>query len=647
VLHAPGAITHVALMDATSPDEGARSRGLWLLRHVGSNDAMLRACYAGRGSMGDPVRAAMTLFGDVDPEAAREAYYRATGTPFNAYPPPTGTFRGQGRAWEAEWEWDADQGGDAVAGQVRGLSLAESRVDGIVDADGANAYEEWTLVFRNDSAGPNEARAQVLLPHGGVVSRLTLWVNGQPCEAAFSGREQVRQAYKSVAIRQRRDPVLVTTAGPDRVLVQCFPVPARGTMKVRLGITAPMRVSRADRATLGLPLILERNFAVKDSLRHSVWLEGTTALSDPSGLLRPERPKDTVYALRGDLSDAQLNGFAPAVTAARDPRVTTSWATAPTHLEDEQGVFVQRLVPAVERPPGHLVLVVDTSRTMTAAVKSVADALVGLPAGVKLDVVLADDAATRLTPQTVTTSGEALKPIADALRDVTCVGGPDGAPALCKAWDLAADVPDGMVLWVHGPQPVLLGGVEGLLQRYERRPDGPRLVMTQAAVGPNRICEALDVPGPFATLPREGTLADDLGRLFHGWSSGAQTLAVVRERATTRPTGDGVKQTSPHLARLWAFEQVRDRAKSGRVAAGRTKAAEALKLATGYQLVTPVSGAVVLETAAQYAANGLTPVDAATVPTVPEPETVALLAMAALVVIAAIWTRRRAARAAA
>jgi hypothetical protein len=92
---------------------------------------------------------------------------------------------------------------------------------------------------------------------------------------------------------------------------------------------------------------------------------------------------------------------------------------------------------------------------------------------------------------------------------------------------------------------------------------------------------------------------------------------------------------------------VRDRAKSGRVAAGRTKAAEALKLATGYQLVTPVSGAVVLETAAQYAANGLTPVDAATVPTVPEPETVALLAMAALVVIAAIWTRRRAARAAA
>jgi hypothetical protein len=204
-----------------------------------------------------------------------------------------------------------------------------------------------------------------------------------------------------------------------------------------------------------------------------------------------------------------------------------------------------------------------------------------------------------------------------------------------------------MVLWVHGPQPVLLGGVEGLLQRYERRPDGPRLLMTQASVGPNRICEALDVPGPFATLPREGALGDDLGRLFHGWSAGAQTLAVVRERATTRPTGDAVKQTSPHLARLWAFEQVRDRAKPGRAAAGRTKAAEALKLATAYQLVTPVTGAVVLETAAQYAANGLTPVDAATVPTVPEPETVTLLVVAALVVIAAIRKRRRAVEAAA
>lgn len=44
-------------------------------------------------------------------------------------------------------------------------------------------------------------------------------------------------------------------------------------------------------------------------------------------------------------------------------------------------------------------------------------------------------------------------------------------------------------------------------------------------------------------------------------------------------------------------------------------------LAQRYQLVTPVSGAVVLETRQQYTDAGLEPVPAGSVPTVPEPET--------------------------
>jgi hypothetical protein len=48
-------------------------------------------------------------------------------------------------------------------------------------------------------------------------------------------------------------------------------------------------------------------------------------------------------------------------------------------------------------------------------------------------------------------------------------------------------------------------------------------------------------------------------------------------------------------------------------------------LAAKYQLVTPVTGAVVLETAQQYAASDLTPVNPGTVPTIPEPEIVVLM----------------------
>ena len=83
-----------------------------------------------------------------------------------------------------------------------------------------------------------EARLQLALPPGGVVSRATLWVNGEEREAAYGGRGEVRAAYQRVAVQQRRDPLLVTTKGADRVLAQAFPVPRNGgTIKFKIGIT--------------------------------------------------------------------------------------------------------------------------------------------------------------------------------------------------------------------------------------------------------------------------------------------------------------------------------------------------------------------------------------------------------------------------
>lgn len=64
-------------------------------------------------------------------------------------------------------------------------------------------------------------------------------------------------------------------------------------------------------------------------------------------------------------------------------------------------------------------------------------------------------------------------------------------------------------------------------------------------------------------------------------------------------------------------------------------------LAARYQLVTRVSGAVVLETMEQYEQNGLKPVDANSVPQVPgvpEPSTPLLVLVAAAV---AACRRRR------
>jgi len=56
-------------------------------------------------------------------------------------------------------------------------------------------------------------------------------------------------------------------------------------------------------------------------------------------------------------------------------------------------------------------------------------------------------------------------------------------------------------------------------------------------------------------------------------------------------------------------------------------------------LVTPVSGAVVLENQQQYEAAGLQPVGSMTVPSIPEPGTMALIALG-LAMLGFHWRRR-------
>ena len=73
---------------------------------------------------------------------------------------------------------------------------------------------------------------------------------------------------------------------------------------------------------------------------------------------------------------------------------------------------------------------------------------------------------------------------------------------------------------------------------------------------------------------------------------------------------------------------------------------QAQKLALAWNLVTPVSSAVVLETAQQYREAGLEPVTASSVPTVPEPAFWISLLLAGAVLAVWQWRRRNARNAA-
>lgn len=611
VLTLPMLITKTGMEMACSDSPAESLRGIRWLRDWGRNDELLRACYGRAGRGGE-----LYSWGRrVSPEAARAVYYRVNGHAFNSVPPPR-LYAGRAR-WdvvEEEFTWDGDQAGNAVGGRVRGLSLVSSRQDVLVEPGAALGYMEWTLEFKNDSRLQREARAQIALPPGGVVSRLTLWINDEEREAAFGGRSQVKAAYQAV-VQQRRDPVLVTTCGPDRVLVQCFPVPpGGGRMKVRLGITAPLMLTAADTGYLRWPCFIERNFTIPDQVQHSLWAQSPLSLETAGRTLNAVPAKGDSHSLRGQLRDADLAAPVNAVRVRRPPAINRAWAK---DTREDQGQIIRQTI--VEKPvarPTRVVLVLDGTEATEAFLPTLSAALAHFPADVEFALLLARDGCEEVVPlqKGATNVGTVLQ-----RRKLHHAGGHDNVPALVRAWDLASAAKTGAILWVHGPQPALFDSTDGLRQRFERGGSSPVLLEIQTEPGPNRILEKLDGLKSVRSVLRLGDLGDDLGRLFGTWANPAGVLTMVRERVESGSPGNPSQETeaSMHLARLWAAEEV------GRLAEAR-RFEDATRLAARYQLVTPFSGAVVLETQVQYTQAGLQPVPPESVPAVPEPSSTAL-----------------------
>lgn len=603
VIEAPQTLTRTGLAWAASEDDVKLRRGVSLLRLAGSEELLRRACYQRAGRATD-LFTLLLATEPVGPESARLVYYRVYGKSFNSVPAPASRRRASGRDWD--FAWDPEQGGEAVGGRVSGLSLSDSRLDGSVDGAAALAYLEWTMVFKNRSPRQQEARAIVSLPPGGAVSRVTLWVNGQEREAVFGGRGQVKSAYEAV-VRQRRDPVLVTTRGPDRVMVQLFPVPGDGgEMKVRLGITAPFVAVSPERWVLQLPSVGERNFGMSDA-GHSVWIESKRRLLAPG--LASEIAPGGASALRGIVADGALSGgFAV--------RLADAPAAAAVGLDPAGGTVRQTLSESRETTP--VVLVVDGSAGMAEALPAVAAALRESPA--EAVFVASGERVLEWTPREA----------ASRLAGLRGRGGQDNVPALLRAWDVAA-AKRGVVVWVHGPLPVALSGAEVLRQRWERRPDGPRVHELVVGGGANVIANGLDELSRVAQMPRSGEVEQDLRSLLDRFGGRRPALSFRRER------GDGPgERTSGHLARLWALDEIRRLLSSGR----QDERDAALELSVAHRLVTPVSGAVVLETDQQYRDAGLEtpPSNGAGVPVIPEPETWALILLSAA---AFLWWMRR------
>ncbi len=629
LIELPAALTRHGLHLAASSSPETRTRGIRFLRNHSSKEQMLLSCYTPDGGTTNVLGHLFPTESPVSVDEARRIYYRVTGETFDMTAPPQ---RIAARLKPQEtFAFENDQGGTRIGGKLRGLSLSTSKLSAKIDADGGVANLEWILAFRNDSELEREARAEIQLPPGGVVSHVGLWENDREREAVFGSRLHAGPEYP--LYDQRRNPVVVTTAGRDHILVQGFPVPSYGgEMKIRLGITVPLVLESRSHVRLLLPHFEGRNFRIPDSLTHSVWFDSTRSMAtDYSGLYYGQMP-DGRFVLGGQLTDKQLSKPERSLLLSRIDSDTGTWSPNPFEAE---GTIVKQWIEG--RTPVHLrriVLVVDTSASMARWVPEINAALGALPRDVDIQLVLADgEWLYQTSPKSVIGSGLTEASMQLALASFT--GGADNAPALSKAWNLAAEEPgNNVIVWIHSPQLVKLESVEKLRERWASRPYGPLLYSVQTSKGPDEIMKSLDGINEVKSVVRMDTLRADLEQLFGQISGRIKTFEFVRSVKNASEEIEGYK-TSEQLAKLWANDEI------VRIFDKRDESLNntATNLAVRYQLVTPASTAAVMSGNGYYPTE-TKPVDTETTPR-SETEVETLFLAAVLFVIGLIVAKYR------
>ncbi len=549
----------VAEQMAISHTKDEHQMGLQILRNLNAERDLLMEGADAR-TAGLP-----GLFIQIDPQCMRPLYFAVTGKAYRA---------------ENETNFSAlpdDYLRRHVVGEpVRGLSLLRSALTGSVHPDTLSSTIDWTFVFSNDTFQDREARAEIGLPEGAVVSGLMVWTNGSKYAGTFSASTAVRSAGNWVEV-DHNAPGTVVDLGRGRVLLHCYPVGAHAEMKVQLTMATPLKSQGTGNAILTLPRFIDTNFAVSGD--HNLTLRANNGVCLSVGGGRNETLSTGGNSLVRTLADRELSGGALSVAVSSPENFQPVAARDPYARSDR---YVIESIQQVSTPaPRDLVVVVDGSSSVSKSLAEIKEALAKMPARIHASLLLSSERQPQLH---LVSLAEGLK----KLSKESFFGGQDNLQAVVKAAEMAGTSRAGAVLWIHGPQPGYSKEIY-IAAPYTVKPKFYEFPLDNGESDLQEFLKNHDDIGPVASIPRTGSTRGDLERFVERWNRGDSECAVSFTQTVAKPKCRMVSGTqASELAALWGRARC-----SELVAAGLP--GSAAQLAIRHQIVTPVSLSVVFQ----------------------------------------------------
>lgn len=242
--------------------------------------------------------------------------------------------------------------------------------------------------------------------------------------------------------------------------------------------------------------------------------------------------------------------------------------------------IVKRIKEVASRRPGKVVVVIDGSAEVGKSVKDIQTALKTIAPNVDATVLVASQ------EEDLAKEPMSLKDAVSNLGRMKFVGGQDNLKAMVKGAEIAGEVNDSVVLWIHGPQPALSGQIY-ITSPFAHKPSFYELSLDDGQTDTFEYFKHHSEIGPFKPVDVRRSLAGSLTDLFAQWAEGRKLYSVTYEVVAGKPAAAQLAgRTASEVLALGNADLARKLMQAKRGRSGST-----LALAQG--IVSPVSSLVV------------------------------------------------------